>query len=335
MPSWIQGFHWGEKREYQNMKILSPAMSEVNSKSQSEQLEEKGHSLWSDAWKQIKKDRFALLSLLIITFFAVLALLAKFGFVAAGWQEAVGPSYAPPFWLAEDGVGLFGTDIFGRSVLDKVIHGSRIAMSVGIVVNLIAIPIGVLLGGLAGYFGGWVDDLVVWLYTTVSSIPSIVLLIAVSFVFKQSEMFQGENTIFGVYLALSMTAWVGLCRLIRGEFLKHKNRDYVQAAKALGATHTSRFFKHILPNVTHIIIINASLTFQSVIKAEVILSYLGLGVQGQPSWGIMIDDAKMELARDVWWQLAGATFAMFLLVLAFNIFGDALRDALDPKVRDK
>jgi peptide/nickel transport system permease protein len=139
--------------------------------------------------------------------------------------------------------------------------------------------------------------------------------------------------IYAVYLALGLTTWVSLCRLIRGEFIKHKEREYVMAARALGAGHFRIIFRHILPNVLHIVIINFSLRFVFAIQAEVILSYLGIGVQDMPSWGIMINDAKVELARGVWWQLAGATGAMFIIVLAFNVFGDALRDALDPKLR--
>jgi ABC-type dipeptide/oligopeptide/nickel transport system permease subunit len=191
--------------------------------------------------------------------------------------------------------------------------------------SLIATPVGVLLGATAGYFGGWVDDLIVWIITTVSSVPSILLLIAISY-------FMGKG-IYAVYVSIGLTAWVGLARVMRGEFMKHKNRDYVLAAKSLGVGHTGRIFRHILPNVGHQVIISFSLQFQSAVKAEVILSYLGLGVQGQPSWGIMIDDAKLELSRGVWWQLGAAATAMFFLVLALNIFGDALRDALDPKLK--
>ena len=123
--------------------------------------------------------------------------------------------------------------------------------------------------------------------------------------------------------------------MIRGEVLRHKNREYVQAADAIGSSHMRKLFVHILPNVSHIIIINASLLFQRAIKSEVILSFIGVGVNGQPSWGTMISDARLELSRGVWWQLAGATLAMFLVVLAFNILGDGLRDALDPKLRGK
>lgn len=281
-------------------------------------------SLWIDAWARIRKDRFALISLAIIVLYALIALLAKCQWIASPWDVEVGSAYASPSFSNLS--LLLGTDIFGRSVFYKVLHGTRIAMSVGLVTSLISIPIGVVFGALAGYFGGKIDECIVWLYTTLSSIPSIMLLIAVTYVLGKG--------ITAVYIALGSTSWIGLARLIRGEFIKHKEREYVLAAESIGASHGKRIFSHILPNVMHIVIINLSLQFQTAIKMEVILSYLGLGVQGQPSWGVMIDDAKLELARGYWWQLSAATVAMFFIVLAFNLFGDALRDALDPKLKN-
>lgn|SRR5690554_820336 len=282
----------------------------------------KENSLWKDAFKRLTKDKWALASLVIVVIYSVVAILSACGFIAAGWSQEVGPSNMAP--SAEH---IFGTDIFGRSVFQKVVRGTQVAMSVGLATSLIAIPIGVVLGAIAGYFGGWVDDFITWLYTTFSSIPNIMLLISIT-------MILGKG-LFAVYVALGATSWVTLCRLIRGEVMKHKEREYVQAAGAIGGGHFRKLFLHILPNVTHIVIINTSLQFQVAIKSEVILSYLGLGVQGEPSWGTMIDDAKLELARGVWWQLAGATLAMFIIVLAFNILGDALRDSLDPKLKGK
>jgi ABC-type dipeptide/oligopeptide/nickel transport system permease subunit len=282
-----------------------------------------GRSLWADALRRLKKDKLAVLCVFVIVAYAFVAIAAKMGWIASPWDTEVGASYAPP---STENVKLwFGTDIFGRSVLYKVIHGTRIAMSVGLVSALISIPIGVTLGALAGYFGGWVDDLVVWFYTTLSSIPDLMLLIVIAWALGRG--------LHSIYIALGATSWVGLCRVIRGEYLKHKQRDYVAAANSLGASHLSRMFRHIFPNVSHFVIINLSIQFVSAIKSEVILSFLGLGVQGQPSWGIMIDDAKLELQKGVWWQLAGATIAMFFVVLAFNVLGDALRDALDPKIK--
>tara|TARA_Y100000768_G_scaffold376604_1_gene348878 strand:+ start:147 stop:1007 length:861 start_codon:yes stop_codon:yes gene_type:complete len=280
------------------------------------------NSLWQHALKTLIKDKLAVTSLIIVLFYSLLAVLSATGLIASGWSEEVGPSYAPP-----SADYLFGLDIFGRSVLAKTIKGTEIAMSVGLVTGLISMVIGVFLGAIAGYYGGKVDEFIVWFYTTFTSIPTFMLLVSITFILGKG--------ILAVYLALGLTTWVSLCRLIRGEFIRHKDRDYVQAASAIGGGDFRKIFKHILPNVFHIVIINFSLQFQVAIKSEVILSYLGLGVQGKPSWGIMINDAKLELARGNWWQLAAATAAMMIVVLAFNILGDALRDALDPKLKGK
>ncbi|MCP4912465.1 MAG: ABC transporter permease [Oligoflexia bacterium] len=289
---------------------------------QKEVKEQKSKSLWQHAWSSLMKDKFAVASIIIVAVYAILAILCNLGFVAADWAKEVGPSYAPP-----SSEYLFGLDIFGRSVLAKTLKGTEVAMSVGLVTGIISMIIGVFLGGIAGYFGGKVDEVIVWFYTTFSSIPYIMLLVAITFILGKG--------ILAVYLALGLTSWVNLCRLIRGEVIRHKDREYVQAAAAIGGGDFRKLFLHILPNVMHIVIINFSLQFQTAIKSEVILSYLGLGVQGRPSWGTMINDAKLELARGNWWQLAAATAAMFVVVLAFNTLGDALRDALDPKLKGK
>lgn len=279
-------------------------------------------SLWSHAFHTIIKDKLALISLVTVVFYFLLALLTFLGVVAADWGNEIGPSYSAP--SAEF---LFGTDIFGRSVFLKMIKGAETAVAIGLATSFISLVIGTTLGAVAGYFGGIIDEIIVWFYTTFSSIPFFMLLIAIAFI-----MGKGTATVF---ISLGVTSWVGLCRIVRGEVMKHKDREYSQAANALGAGHTRKIFKHILPNISHVLIINFSLTFEAAIKSEVILSYLGLGVQGRPSWGTMIDDSKLELARGVWWQLAAATLAMFIIVLAFNILGDALRDALDPKLKGK
>lgn len=284
--------------------------------------EVKSKSLWQHAFEQLVRDKMALASVIIVSVYSLVAILSAFGLLAGGWADEIGPSYAAP---STD--YFFGLDIFGRSVVAKTIKGTEVAMSVGLITALISAVIGVALGATAGYFGGKVDEFIVWFYTTFTSIPYIMLLIAITFI-------MGKGLV-AVYLALGLTSWVSLCRLIRGEVMRHKDREYVHAAAAIGGGDFRKLFKHIIPNVLHIVIINFSLTFQTAIKSEVILSYLGLGVQGRPSWGTMIDDAKLELARGVWWQLAAATLAMFVVVLAFNILGDALRDALDPKLKGK
>lgn len=282
----------------------------------------KSKSLWGHAWTTICRDKFAVTALIIITIYFLMALLSSLGFIAGGWSKEIGPSYAPP---SSD--YLFGLDIFGRSVLEKTLKGTEIAISVGIVTCVISSIIGVSLGAISGYFGGKVDEFLIWFYTVFTSIPYILLLVAFAWVMGKG--------IITVYLSLGLTGWTGLYRLVRGEFIRHKDREYVHAATAIGAGHVTKIFKHILPNTFHIVIINFSLQFQTAIKSEVILSYLGLGVQENPSWGVMINDSKLELARGYWWQLASATIAMMIVVLAFNILSDALRDALDPKLKGK
>lgn len=280
-------------------------------------------SLWSDAWKRFKRDRLALAALSVIAAYSLIAVLAKLNLVGASWGVEIGTKYQAPSF---DSIGmLLGTDFMGRSVFYKLVQGTQLAMTIGFVTSLISIFLGVGLGAIAGYFGGWIDEFIVWLYTVISSVPGIMLLIAIAFVLGRSN--------YSVYVALGVTSWIGLARVIRGEFLKHKEREYVIAATALGASHFSRIFKHILPNTFHFVIINFALQFMGAIKSEVILSFLGLGTQGAPSWGRMIDDAKQTLVQGVWWEIAGATGAMFLIILAFNIVSDALRDAFDPKMK--
>jgi ABC-type dipeptide/oligopeptide/nickel transport system permease subunit len=279
-------------------------------------------SLWQHAFHTIISDKLSCIALITVAAYFLLAILTFTGVVASDWGLEVGPSYSAP--SAEY---IFGTDIFGRSVFLKTLKSAETAIAIGLATSTIALIIGTFLGAVAGYFGGIIDEVIVWFYTTFSSIPFFMLLIAIAFI-----MGKGTATVF---ISLGVTSWVGLCRIVRGEVMKHKDREYSQAANAIGAGHTRKIFKHILPNISHVLIINFSLTFEAAIKAEVILSYLGLGVQGRPSWGTMIDDSKLELGRGVWWQLGAATFAMFLIVLAFNILGDALRDALDPKLKGK
>ncbi|USN49042.1 MAG: ABC transporter permease [Pseudobdellovibrionaceae bacterium] len=280
------------------------------------------NSLWWDAYRRMKKDRVAVISFFIILTYALLAIFSALG-VAFPSYDIINEAntYASPslqHW--------FGTDIFGRDVLARAAHGTVTSLTVGVVGTGIALLIGTTLGAIAGYFGGVADELVVWFYSTVDTIPYILLVATFSFVLGPSLQ--------TICLAIGLTSWVGLCRLVRGEFMKHRGREYVQSAMAMGASHARRMFRHILPNISHLMLINFSLGFVGAVKSEVILSFLGLGVEpGVPSWGMMINDARQELARGVWWNLAAATIFMFFLLLAINLFNDALRDALDPKLK--
>jgi peptide/nickel transport system permease protein len=237
---------------------------------------------------------------------------------------------------------MLGTDWAGRSIAVKTALGAKVSMTVGLMSNIIAVPLGMLLGAIAGYYsgrffrGGIFDDLIVWLYSTLSSIPGIILLIAIKFAFKGRTLAGLDlGGIHGLYIALGVTSWIGTCRLIRAEVMKIRELDYVTAARASGRGSLSILLRHAMPNVMHIGIINFSLGFVGAVQSEVILSYLGLGVAvGTPSWGTMINSARTDLFAGKWWELSAAVLAMFILVLALNIFGDRLRDALDPRLKN-
>ncbi|MDQ2929104.1 MAG: ABC transporter permease, partial [Pseudomonadota bacterium] len=220
----------------------------------------------------------------------------------------------------------FGGDRLGRDVLAKAIKGAQVSILVGVSAAVLATLIGTLLGAVAGFFGGKVGDLLEWVYNVFTAIPGILLIFAFAAVFGRG--------IGSVVLILGLAGWTGIYRLVRAEFIKHAVRDYVRSAEAIGARPASRMFRHILPNVSHVVLVQLSIHVVGFIKSEVILSYLGLGVGvDQVSWGTMLSEAQSELILGHWWQLAAATLLMAVFVTAFSLMTDALRDALDPKLR--
>jgi peptide/nickel transport system permease protein len=243
-------------------------------------------------------------------------------------QQAPTTDLGWKYWL--------GADWSGRSVLIEMFLGAKVSLLVGLMANIIAVPFGMLLGAIAGYYGKWIDSIVIWVYSTLSSIPGLILLIAIKYAFQGVKIMGMDLTgTAGLIIALAVTSWVGTCRLVRAETLKLRELDYVQAARACGRGGFSILLRHIIPNVFHSGVINFSLGFVGAITAEVTLSYLGLGVSvGTPSWGQMISGSQMDLVAGRWWRMNSAVGAMFFIVLALNIFGDRLRDALDPKLKN-
>ena len=243
---------------------------------------------------------------------------------------------------------LLGTDRQGRSILLRAVWSVRVAILIGVVTGMVSVAFGTALGLVAGYFGGWTDHCVNWLYSTFASIPNIVLLIVLAFAFEGGEFDELLNhwtgglvrklvgvpvqeTLIPVFVAFCATYWIGPCRVIRGEVLKIRELEYVQAAQVLGYGRIRILLRHMLPNVAHLMLINFSLLFIGAIKSEVILSFLGLGVKKGPSWGIMISQSGQEVINGFYWQIGTATVFMFGLVLSFNILSDALQDILDPR----
>jgi peptide/nickel transport system permease protein len=206
------------------------------------------------------------------------------------------------------------------------------------------LPVAISLGVSAGYFGGIIDDLIQYLYTTLNSIPGVLLIAAAVLMLQvymsnHPELFDTEASradlrLLFLCIILGVTSWTGLCRMLRAETLKLRTLDYVEAARAFGVRNVVLLARHVLPNVTHIILISVALDFSGLVLAEAVLSYVGVGVDpSMPSWGNMINSARLELAREpvVWWPLAAAFLFMFVLVLAANLYADVVRDAFDPR----
>ncbi len=263
--------------------------------------------------------------------------IAWFTFGIILWLVSVAAQLTPNYHI-------FGTDKVGGDVFYAAIKSIRTGLIIGTVTTFITMPFAIIFGTMAGYFRGWVDDLIQYLYTTLSSVPAVLLIAAA--VLTLDAAMQRHDGLFTIMAqrtdmrllmlccVLGLTSWTSLCRIIRGETLKLRTQEYVLAARVLGLSRMVIIFKHIIPNLMHIIIISVVLDFSGLVLAEAVLSYIGVGVDPTTySWGNMINSARMELGRDpvVWWNLVGAFCMMFTLVLAANIFADGVRDAFDSR----
>jgi peptide/nickel transport system permease protein len=241
---------------------------------------------------------------------------------------------------------VFGTDKVGKDVLYQSIKSIRTGLVIGTLTTLVMLPFAVFLGMMAGYFRGWVDDVIQYLYTTLNSIPGVLLIAAAVLMMQvymdnHPELFEtmaerADLRLLFLCLILGITSWTGLCRLLRGETLKLRELDYVQAAHAFGVPRATILIRHLLPNLLHLVLIAVVIDFSGLVLAEAVLSYVGVGVDPTTmSWGNMINRARLEMAREpmVWWSLLAAFSFMFTLVLAANLFSDVVRDAFDPRLR--
>ena len=249
----------------------------------------------------------------------------------------------PLFWLATQ-YHVFGTDKVGQDVLYQVLKSVRTGLIIGLVTTLVMLPMAVLLGIVAGYFRGWIDDVIQYIYTVLNSIPGVLLIAAAVLMMQvvidthpqwfSTAAERADLRLLALCFILGITSWTGLCRLLRGETLKLRELEYIQAAQAFGVSSWRIIVRHILPNLMHIVIIALVMDFSGLVLAEAVLSYVGIGVDPTMiSFGTMINSARMELGREpvVWWSLAAAFTTMFILVLAANLFADAVRDAFDPR----
>ena len=304
---------------------------------------------WSRAWTRFRGDRTGIIALCVVCLYLFIGALetlripigggdttSLLDFVVGGIPDE--RSYSAPFSnqvltdtkpqpdALKSQYHLLGTNQLGKDVFVQMLKACRTALIIGGLTSVIYIPLGALFGILAGYFRRWVDDLIQYVYSTLASIPEILLLVSILFVLGPG--------LGSISIALGVTGWVGLCRLIRGETMRQSERSYITAARALGQSHWNIITRHLLPNVMHLVLINFVLGFSGIVLTEAILSYLGVGCPvGTASWGVMIDSGRSELSRDpvVWWNLTAATTALFGLVLSLNLLGDSLRKAFDPK----
>ncbi|AZR73701.1 peptide ABC transporter permease [Anoxybacter fermentans] len=288
---------------------------------------EKGTSLWKDSWKRLKRNKLALFGLFLVSLIVFLAIFADF-ITPYGpteqliWTEGAKAKLAPPSWKH-----LFGTDLYGRDIFTRVIYGTRISLTIAVAATAISVIVGVFLGACAGYFGGWIDDVISWLINVIYSFPFLLFIIAIVAYLPPSMWL--------TFVAIGCVSWMRYARLIRGQFLSLREKEFVEAARALGASDFAIMFKHLLPNAIAPIIVDATLGMGSIIMLEAALTYLGFGTQPPtPSWGYMISMGQSYISAGKWWWAVFPGIAICLTVLGFNLLGDGLRDALDPRLKD-
>jgi peptide/nickel transport system permease protein len=276
-------------------------------------------SIWGKAVYKFSQDRAGLIGLGIVLAYFIAALGVWVGLWGTHWSDVDGPKWAPistEFW--------FGTNMIGQDIFQRTIFSIKTAFEIGLVVAVLSTILGALLGAVAGFFSGtWIDEIILWLKGVLDSIPFYLFVAAVAYAMKDNP--------YAMHVAMVSTFWTTTGRLVRGEVIKLRNFEFVEAARSIGVPQTLIIFRHILPNTFHILLVQATIVFVAAIKSEVILSFLGLGVQDGVSWGLMISESTIEVLAGNFNNFIWASVFMFGLVMAFNMFSDALQDALDPK----
>ena len=276
-------------------------------------------SLWSKSLRKLMRDRLGVVAMVIVGIYALVAVGVWLGLLGQNWSA-----------LGEDGfTGItaahwFGTNINGQDIFSRAIQGTKTAFEVGLIVAISATAIGGVLGSIAGFFNRTIiDEIIMWIYGCLDAIPFYLFVAAVGFALKDQP--------YAMHVAMIATFWSSTCRIVRGEVIKIRRLEYVQAAQALGVAPMTIIFRHILPNTFHILLVQSTIAFVGAIKSEVILTFLGLGVKDGVSWGTMLSESTRDVLRGHFGNFAAASIFLFVLVIAFNMFADALQDALDPK----
>ncbi len=283
------------------------------------QRAELNQSPWAKSGRKLLRDKAGLLGMLVVAVYFATALGVWLGFWGQDWSELSGGK-----WDGMSADHWFGTNVLGQDIYQRGIFSTKTAFEVGLVVAVMSTFLGGILGALAGYFSGtWVDELVLWLKGVLDAIPFYLFVAAIAFAFQGNP--------YAMHIAMVSTFWTTTGRLVRGEVIKLKHFEYVEAARAIGLSQLVIIFRHILPNTFHILLVQATIVFVAAIKSEVILSFLGLGIQDGVSWGLMIAESTQEVLSGHFNNFILASALLFVLVMGFNLFADALQDALDPR----
>lgn len=294
-------------------------MSATTADMQSRQSGRSRQSLWGKALVKFSHDKMGLIALFVVCIYLLVALGAWFGVLGSNWSQTSSEYYAPmssQHW--------FGTNQVGQDIFSRAIFSTRTAFEIGLMVALMSTLLGGAMGALAGFFSGtWNDEVILWIMGVLDSIPFYLFVAAVAFAMQGNP--------YAMHIAMIATFWTTTARIVRGEVIKLKNLEFVEAARAIGVPGMVTIFRHVLPNTSHILLVQGTIVFVSAIKSEVILSFLGLGVRDSVSWGLMISESTQEVTAGHFANFLSASVLMFLLVMAFNMLSDALQDALDPK----
>jgi len=269
------------------------------------------------SWRHLKSDRYGMAGLVVVTIFAVVAVCVWSGLLGQGWSEVSGErweSYSTRHW--------FGTNLLGQDIMQRTLFGTATAFEVGLTVTFFSTLLGMVLGAVAGWYNGsWLDEVVMWLTGVLDSIPFYLFAAAIAFAL--------QGNYWAMHLAMIMTFWTTTARIIRGEVMRLKQRAFVEAARAIGLPGLKIVFRHVLPNTVHLLLVQATIVFVAAIKTEVILSFLGLGVQDGVSWGLMLAESSQEVLAGHFGNFVAASLALFILLMGFNLLADAMQDALD------
>ena len=290
-------------------------------------IRKSGGSLWYEAWIRFRRNKLAMVGLFMVVSIVGIAIFAPY--VAPHdpikqliWTEGKAAKLAAP-----SAQHLMGTDLYGRDIMSRIIYGARISLQIGIFSTLVSLLLGVPLGALAGYFGGKVDDFISWIINVIFAFPFLLFVLAVVAVFKNPSMVV-------VYIAIGVVQWVSIARVVRAQFIYLREREFVEAAKALGLPTWRVVFVHILPNALAPVIVQATLGMGGIILLEAGLAFLGFGAQPPtPSWGLMISEGQKYLGQGIWWWAVFPGLSIMYTVLGFNFLGDGLRDALDVRLK--